>query len=134
MKEIEELAKKLGYKIIYNQESECEPLYNDSSTAGDTIWIGEYDCKEFELISFFHEHGHSLISKNFIKKSHYNTLLIEIEAWNCGIKFAMSLGYYFSDEAIKWAYSKKVMSYVGHDSRECSNWENNYKPLLWIHK
>ena len=135
MREIDKLAKKLGYKLVYNKDSDCDPLYNDCMSSGDTMWIGEYDNEEYELISFFHEYGHRLIHKNcFVEKWDYNTLMIEIECWNLGIEAAREMGYLFSDDAIHWAYSKKAGSYVGHDCRECDAWEEKYKPLLWINK
>jgi len=120
--EIKKLADKLGYSLSENIDSD-----NNCFIAGNEIFIGKYENDEYLLISFFHEHGHKLVSQSFIKSCNYNTLLIEIEAWNMGIKAAMKLGYYFSDDAIVWAYKERALSY----ERENSNWSEKYKPKLW---
>ena len=126
--ELRKLAARFGYSIVPHPDSK-----SDCACAGNDIFIGNYDNSEYLLISFFHEHGHHLVSKKFKKAVNLNTLLIEIEAWNLGIKAAAKLGYFFTDNAIQWAY-KKAMSYVGHDEHECSGWEKHVKPGLWKHK
>ena len=131
LKDIIELGKKLGYKVRKEENCDPEDVINNCFVAGNEIFIGKYENEEYLLISFFHEHGHRLVSQDFIKKVDYNTLIIEIEAWNLGIKSAMELGYIFSDDAIAWAYREKALSYAGHDERECSNWAERVKPMLW---
>jgi hypothetical protein len=135
--EIERVAKKLGMNIIYNKDSDNDPLYNDCSCTFPDVWIGDYSNDEFELISLFHEYGHYImgtgIRKNFAAEWKYNTLIIEIECWRLGLEVARNLGYLFSDEAIKFGY-EKAMSYVGYDEREVSNWKENYGSKLWINK
>lgn len=133
MEDIRRLAEKYHYKLIYNQENGCKPLRNDCVVAGKCIWIGDYDCEEFKIISFFHEHGHSLVSQEFKKKWLYNTLIIEIEAWRLGIEEARKEDILFSDKAIEWGYNK-AMTYVGHDEREVSNWKDSYGSKLWKNK
>lgn len=136
MEDIEKLAQKYNIKILYNKDRpKDEPLINDCCLYGnDTICIGEYTNKELLFISFFHELGHTLVSEEFRSNCNYNTLMIELEAWNKGIKLALSMSYLFSDKALKWAYREKALSYVGHDERECRDWEKNDKPKLWKEK
>ena len=133
MREIEKLAEELGYAILYNQHHKNEPLINRCMVAGYDLFVGDYDNEEFEVISFFHEHGHKLVPDQFVEQWNYNTLMIEIEAWNLGIEFARQRGYIFSDDAIKWAYMQ-AMTYVGHDEREDRSWETRVKPTLWNSK
>jgi len=128
---IESLAKEMGITLINNNiDTNNDPLYNDCMGTDDTIWVGEYDNKEFELISFFHEIGHNLVSQDFIKKWEYNTLIIELECWNLGIEKARQKGILFSDKAIAWGY-KKALSYVGNDERENTAWDGS---KLWINQ
>jgi hypothetical protein len=128
--ELQKLADILGYKLIYNHESNADPVFNDCYISGNNIWIGDYDNEECKLISFFHEHGNTLVSESFKEKLDFNTLLIELEAWHLGIACAMDMGYFFSDDAIQFGY-QKALTYVGHDERECSDWKNKQQKL-WI--
>lgn len=132
MRTIEKLASEFGYTLINNNtETDNNPLINACMVAGTQIFVGEYDNEEFEVISFFHEYGHSLVSPQFRTQWNFNTLMIEIEAWNLGLEFARQHDYIFSDDAIKWAY-EQALTYVGHDEREDSSWETRVKPTLWI--
>ncbi len=95
----------------------------------DEVFIGDYDGdEELMAISFAHEVGHTLVSVEFIKSSDFNTLLIELEAWQLGIRYALeNFGLIFSDRAIEWGY-KKALTYVGHDEREVEGWK--FKKIL----
>ena len=88
----------------------------------DGIILGKYLNDENMLISFFHEIGHRLISKEYINKWEYNKLMIELECWNIGIEEARNRGILFSDSAIKFGF-EKALTYSGHDERECTNWK-----------
>lgn len=122
--DIKSLAEEMGMTLINNNvDTNNDPLYNNCMSTDDTIWVGEYDNKEFELISFFHEIGHNLVTQSFIEKWKYNTLIIEIECWDLGIEEARRRGILFSDEAISWGYNK-AFSYVDHDKREVMNWND----------
>lgn len=124
---INNIALEFGLKIIMIDDK------NQSFCADRNIYIGQYDNEEFKLISFFHEIGHTLISQSFIKLCNFNTLLIEIECWNIGIKKALERKIFFSDEAIQWGLQQSL-TYVGHDKRECLRWNEEYKPLLIINR
>jgi hypothetical protein len=126
---IEKIASEYGIKI-----TQSLTITNDSYLCGSSeIILGKYRDQEKELISFFHELGHILIDKKFIKKWNYNTLIIEIECWNRGIEEARKKGILFSDKAMEWGY-KKALSYIGHDEREYSNWKETHAINLWINK
>lgn len=99
----------------------------------DIIILGRYRNDENMLISFFHEIGHRLISKEYINRWEYNTLIIELECWNIGIEEARNRGILFSDSAIKFGF-KKALSYSGHDERECINWKETYSKKLIINR
>jgi len=97
------------------------------------IIIGKYLNDENMLISFFHEIGHQLISKKYINKWEYNTLMIELECWNIGIEEARNRGILFSDNAIKFGF-EKALTYSGHDEREHVNWKEVYGKKLITNK
>lgn len=134
MTELEKIADKLGFTLIYNKDSDNDPLFNNMSVAGYTIWVGDYENKEFELISFFHEYGHHLVGHDtFAEKWNYNTLMVEIECWNRGLEAARNMGYLFSDKAVEWGFGR-AMTYVGNDERECSKWSEGTGANLWINR
>jgi hypothetical protein len=122
---INSIASEFDITVIYTDDE------NRSFCTGKDVYIGKYDNKEYKLISFFHELGHILITQTFIQLCNYNTLLIEAECWNIGIKKALEKKIFFSDEAIQWGF-QQILTYVGHDKRECSSWNDKYKPLLII--
>ena len=102
----------------------------DSSwIVGNDIVIGKYTNDENMLISFFHELGHCLISREYIDKWEYNTLMIELECWNIGIEEARKRKILFSDSAIKFGF-EKALTYSGHDERECMNWKETHGKKL----
>ncbi len=107
---------------------------DDSWVIGNNeIIIGKYLNDENMLISFFHEIGHRLISKEYINRWEYNTLMIELECWNIGIEEARNRGILFSDNAIKFGF-EKALTYSGHDERECMNWKEVYGKKLIINR
>lgn len=110
-----------------------ENKINDSFNAGNEIFLGEYEDEELKLISFFHELGHIKLTRDFVEKWNFNTLIIELECWNIGIEEARKRNILFSDKAIRWGLNK-VLTYVGHDEREVTDWPKNYGSLLWINK
>jgi len=128
IKPLIDLAERFGYTLV-----EKDDLVNDCAVAGDEIFVGKYEDPELLLISFFHEHGHRLVLMSYKKIVHYNRLLIELEAWHLGLKTAAALGYFFTDEAIQWAYNK-ALTYVGHDEREVMGWDKSVRPKLWKYR
>lgn len=102
----------------------------DSYTIGNNeIVVGRYNNCENLLISFFHEVGHCLLGSESCRDFAYNTLLIELECWNIGLKEAMKRGINFSDNAIQFGYNK-ALSYVGHDERENCQWKETQGQYL----
>ena len=121
-------------KFIGDTLEECVDCLNiDCSWAigSNEIIIGKYLNDENMLISFFHEIGHILIAKEYMEKWRYNTLMIELECWNIGIEEARDRGVLFSDNAIRFGL-EKVLTYCGHDERECTNWYDTYGKNLII--
>lgn len=125
VKFIEDLAEELNIKVRWEKG-----LIKESWSSYKEIVLGEYEDKELELISFFHELGHSEIAHDFILKWDYNTLLIELECWNIGIEKARKMNILFSDNAIKWGLNQ-ALTYVGHDEREVSTWNERVSSKLW---
>ena len=112
---------------------DCSDI-DDSWIIGDTLIIlGKYLNDENMLISFFHEIGHRLISKEYKSKWEYNTLIIELECWKIGIEEARNRGILFSDNAIKFGL-EKALTYSGHDERECTNWKETRSKKLIINR
>jgi len=101
---------------------DCSDIDSSWIIGNYEIILGKYLNDENMLISFFHEVGHRLISKEYINKWEYNTLIIELECWNIGIEEARKRGILFSDNAIKFGF-EKALTYSGHDERECTNWK-----------
>jgi len=94
----------------------------------DHIQLGQFEDEELKVISFVHEIGHILSKWSFKRATNFNTLMIELDAWHEGLKFAAEeCGLIFSDSAIKWAYGQ-ACSYAGHDERERMSW----KPERWL--
>jgi hypothetical protein len=130
IKQIKTICKKLGITLVdiaqYKDQSKFGDgnNYNKSFIIGhDEIWLGVYKDERFKLISFFHELGHKFLPKDYAKRSKYNTLMIELKAWELGLEYALNKGFIFDDDVIKWGY-EQALSYVGHDKREYRN-----KPL-----
>jgi len=129
---LDQVCKK--YNLIVRQLSqEDESVNNHSYIADNEIILGDYEDDELKLISFFHELGHHLIPFSLKKELDFNTLLIELECWRLGVLEAHKFGVLFSDKAIEWGYNQ-AFSYVGHDERECVNWEQNCGAKLWRNK
>lgn len=124
-----QIAKKYSIKVRFD----CPDINQSFCIGNDEILIGQYKEAELAFISFFHELGHCLIEYEYKKSWNYNTLVIEIECWNIGLREAKKHNILFSDNAIKWGY-KQALSYVGHDERESDSWEEKIKPKLWKHK
>ena len=108
-------------------------LVNNMAVAGNEVSLGKYDNDEYELISLFHEIGHTLIDFKFQEGWNYNTLITEIKCWELGIEEAKKNGILFSDDAIQWGYSK-AMSYVGNDEKQHRGWFESSGKKLWINK
>lgn len=103
------------------------------SIGNDGIIMGKYLNDENMLISFFHEIGHRLISKEYINRWKYNTLMIELKCWDIGLEEARNRGILFSDDAIKFGF-EKALTYCGHDEREYVNWKDAYGNNLIINR
>lgn len=96
-------------------------------TGGTKIKLGLYSDEELKAISFFHELGHILTPDSYIESVNYNTFLIELEAWNIGLKIAIEHNLNFTDNAIAWGY-EQALSYENHDEREKVTYQ--FKRLL----
>jgi hypothetical protein len=117
---IEAICLERGIKLSHQDDVDCSCIYGN-----DEIVLGQYKNPELRFISFFHELGHTLVTQDFKAATNYNTLLIELKAWDLGIEFAISRDIVFSDDAIVWGYGQ-ALTYAGHDERECSNFVANY--------
>lgn len=130
MKHIQQLrliCKKLGIKLIDLAQVKDQSKWGDGNNFNrsfiighNEIWLGIYDDDRFKLISFFHELGHTFLPREYPKQTKYNTLMIELKAWNLGIEYALKKGFIFDDETLEWGY-KQALDYVGHDKREHRN-------------
>jgi hypothetical protein len=91
---------------VQKGDTECkangeDSYINRSYNTHDQIWIGIYEDKEFELISFFHEVGHCAQTNENVNGFTYYE--IEKDAWKRGYEIAEKYGITFSEDAKKWA-------------------------------
>jgi hypothetical protein len=72
-----------------------EEKYIDTSYCTDTeIWVGIYENKDWETVSFFHELGHIL------SPPQENIWLQELNAWTIGLQEAAKYGYVINEPSI----------------------------------
>lgn len=106
---------KIGDKYC---EANGEDTYiNSSYFAGGKdpeIFLGIYDDKELEKISFFHELGHFLEN---LDRSNCSTYDIEAEAWRVGFEVAKGFQITFTDNALKWA-NDQLETYRHYEGEE----------------
>lgn len=89
-----------------------ESYHNSSYIIGDEeIQLGFYDDEELQLISFFHELGHTMVSNNWRKARNYDTVSIERECWRRGVQLARRHKIRFSKRALDWA-EQQVKTYA----------------------
>lgn len=106
--EILELAKKYNVNVdrdIWND------LKNTSWSAGNDIYIGEYEDYNIELVSFFHELGHIKMPEFFSnKRVCLAKMTQESLAWEIGLNLAFENGYIFDGYVLEWA-RKQLKTY-----------------------
>ena len=90
-------------------KSNGEDIYLNKSyiIGNDEIQIGIYENLDFLIISFFHELGHIVYSKNGL----YNS---EIESWLNGFKLAKEYGYDFNINTYIWVM-EQLLTYYKRD-------------------
>jgi len=105
------LAKELGVSV------RRETVYcskNHGSSAGEDIYLGEFDDPNIELVAFFHEVGH-VKSKDFLhNRTHYMSHMSkEGLAWELGLTIASEKGFTwdYDSKEMKWA-REQMASYV----------------------
>jgi hypothetical protein len=101
--EIIGIAQKYGITIEYDFIN-CEK--NSGASIGDAIYLGCFDSQKIEIIACFHEIGHCLIHKKWIKRGvTLSKITQESLAWELGMEIAFEYGYvydFYSDELV-WA-------------------------------
>ncbi|MFW9872245.1 MAG: hypothetical protein ACFFG0_04010 [Candidatus Thorarchaeota archaeon] len=104
-----ELSKK--YKVSVERSRFCDR--NEGASAGQDIFLGEFDDPDIEIVAFFHELGHC-ISRESSKRRYTMCILSgEGHAWEVGLDVAFQNGYkwdYYSKE-MKWARGR-LATYV----------------------
>lgn len=114
MTELPEVIKELAVKYGVNVQRNDERGRNAGASAGKDIWLGEFDNEDLELISFFHELGHTLSNERVLKRGCQMSMLSgESLAWEIGLGIAYEHGYewdYYSD-TMKWA-RRQLRSYI----------------------
>jgi Zn-dependent peptidase ImmA (M78 family) len=119
---LKKIAQKYEMKIIqikngdkYCKANGIDTYLNSSYVCGDDIiYLGIYDNEQNKIASFFHELGHHIMDRNFIKKvanKKEGTFLIEKECWKIGFSLAKEYGYDFNKEVYDWA-EKQLMTYI----------------------
>lgn len=120
-----ELAKSYGCIVIEVRDDPDDPLvkingrsayHNRSSAAGTEIWLGFYDNPEHRDISFWHEIGHHMVSKEMPENVHCMSWWVEKYpflaellkpdeplAWKFGLEEAAKHDICFSAKAKEWA-------------------------------
>lgn len=108
---INEIAKIHDVKLIKinkNNIAKYSKMYDISRTDlkenayvidNETIILGIFKNSELKIASFFHELGHTILTKQFAKLINHDLMLEEYQAWIDGLKIAKKYGYEFSDEA-----------------------------------
>lgn len=99
-----------------------EAYRNRSMVVGKSIILGRYDDPELRSISFFHEVGHIIRAGNYAEEVAYNTMIIEAECWQIGLRYAYLHGLRYSDDALKWAYEQVLTHY----ERPTGSWQYRY--------
>lgn len=93
-------------KITKNNIAKYSKLYdiprpelreNSYVIDGEVIILGIYKEIELRTTSFFHELGHTLLTKQFAKLINHDIMLEEYQAWIEGLKIAKKYGYEFSN-------------------------------------
>lgn len=88
-------------------------MYRDTSyiIGNDEIILGIYEDVELLIASFFHELGHSTITKAEINKLDFDIYQIENLAWKKGRKLAKLYNASFNKNQIDWA-NKQLQTYL----------------------
>jgi hypothetical protein len=108
---IRKLAAKYGVKVS-RETYECEP--NSAASAGENIYLGDFNNEGIELIAFFHELGHALSNERVFKRGRCMSILsAEGTAWELGLGIAYENGYSwdYNSPEIEWA-RRQLASYV----------------------
>jgi hypothetical protein len=87
---------------------------NTAASAGDCIFMGEFDDSSIEILAFFHELGHTQSSKVIGGRNQFmSTLSCEGLAWELGMGLAYEYGYEwaYNSPELKWARAQ-LRSYI----------------------
>jgi hypothetical protein len=111
---IEQLANKYGVELIYTNEIEQGFCIEKS------IYIGRFKDKELEILVFYHELAHTVLDAASCNQKWCNSKIkLELECWNIAFDLANNDGIFFSDDAVKYAYTC-ALTYANksvHDSK-----------------
>lgn len=124
--EIIKIAKDKDVFIVRDTDN-CGKNYGAS--AGNDIFLGEFDDPEIELAAFFHELGHALMNKLILKRGCVmSTLSGEGTAWELGLGIAFEYGHKWEHDShvMKWA-RKQLRSYINgeYDDTKPANSHND---------
>lgn len=115
------VAKDYNIKIIecdIDDRYDCwgeDSIINSSHIIGHSeIVNGRWDTPELKLTAFFHEIGHTLVTKDFMISHNWNTFMIEIEASFLGFELAKRYGITILKENKQYLYNGTVRSYVDY--------------------
>lgn len=113
---IEKYSKK--YSIDKND------LKNNAYIIGDDeIILGIFQNPEIKTATFFHEIGHTLVTKHFARLINYDVMLIEYQAWIEGLRVAKKYNYTFSNNVFKYileslnSYYREALNNYGKRKR-----------------
>ncbi len=103
------LAERYSITLISAEDNARDngPWPNNMSSAGDYIFLNEFDDPDLMLVAFFHELGH-VVSGRTTTVPCFCKMQQESEAWSRGLELAAEEGY-------QWDYDSKQMDYA----REC---------------
>jgi hypothetical protein len=109
--EMRNIATQYNPEIIVDYDFKNPPP-NSSAYAGYNIFIGQYEDKELEEISFWHELGHIVSGSNMKRTCFMTKISQEGLAWEVGLELAAQHGriYDYYDPAIVWA-RKQLKTY-----------------------
>ena len=91
---------------------------NYGGSCGNEIQLSDFDNRKYEAISFFHELGHTLTTKERSKAGVDGCLCIlsnEGLAWEKAMQLAKKHKFKFDDKTKAWAV-KQLYSYIHNES------------------
>lgn len=109
MQKISETILRLAqkYNVSVSRSNDCDRNHGGSCGI-DTIFLGEFDDPDIELVAFFHELGHLKAAET--PRKYYLTIISkEGCAWELGLDLAFENGYNWEPDSKEYEYAKQCL-------------------------